>query len=395
MLSWTLYFSFGLISTSLSILVTPIMNDLGLTYSQMGFVLGSWQLIYIFCAQPLGLVIDRIGPYPSLFLGAVIMALSSALRPFAINFDSLAIYVGLFGIGGPLISIGIPKLVSIWFQGDERGTASGVYTTGPIIGGVIALSLTNSVFVPLLGNWKTVLHVYSLIGLLIAFLWLLVGRKALTINSARGYRSLTGKKTTWKAMKTLFKSKNIWLIVAIGITFFLSSHGLANWLPKLFEAKGTSSSEAGYLAAFHRIFGIFGSIALSKLPHILKSKKLAIAITLFVQGVFIIILGVTAGPIMWLALAFVGITTKGLLPILTIILMDMPEVGPIRMGIAGGLFFALGEIGGFGGPFVMGLLKDITGSFLSGLIFIAAITEASIVLASYLKVDVPVSRVDK
>ncbi|UCH01573.1 MAG: MFS transporter, partial [Candidatus Bathyarchaeota archaeon] len=305
------------------------------------------------------------------------------------------IYVGLFGIGGPLISIGIPKLVSIWFQGDERGTASGVYTTGPIIGGVIALSLTNSVFVPLLGNWKNVLHVYSLIGLLIAFLWLFVGRKALTMISARGHRTLTGEKTTWKTMKTLFKSKNIWLIVAIGITFFLSSHGLANWLPKLFEAKGTSSSEAGYLAAFHRIFGIFGSIILSKLPHILKSKKLAIAITLFVQGLFIIILGVTAGPIMWLALAFVGITTKGLLPILTIILMDMPEVGPIRMGIAGGLFFALGEIGGFGGPFVMGLLKDITGSFLSGLIFIAAITEASIVLASYLKVDVPVSRVDK
>ena len=40
--------------------------------------------------------------------------------------------VGLFGIGGPLVSIGAPKAIAQWFQGAERGFAIGVYITGPL-----------------------------------------------------------------------------------------------------------------------------------------------------------------------------------------------------------------------------------------------------------------------
>jgi nitrate/nitrite transporter NarK len=57
------------------------------------------------------------------------------------------------------------------------------------------------------------------------------------------------------------------------------------------------------------------------------------------------------------------------------------------MGVVGGLFFSIGEIGGFGGPFILGLLKDVTGSFYSGIIFIVAVTEASIVFATLLEAD--------
>ena len=32
-LSWLIYFSFGLISTTLSTVVTPVMNELNMTYS--------------------------------------------------------------------------------------------------------------------------------------------------------------------------------------------------------------------------------------------------------------------------------------------------------------------------------------------------------------------------
>ncbi len=118
-----------------------------------------------------------------------------------------------------------------------------------------------------------------------------------------------------------------------------------------------------------------------------KSRKLAIALTLFVLGVAIFALGFVGGIFIWIALLAVGVTNQGLLPLLTVTLMDMPEVGARRMGIVGGLFFAIGEIGGFAGPLVMGLLKDITGTFLAGILFIVAITEASILLAAFLEVD--------
>jgi nitrate/nitrite transporter NarK len=94
---------------------------------------------------------------------------------------------------------------------------------------------------------------------------------------------------------------------------------------------------------------------------------------------------------MWIAIALVGLT-RGLFPLLTVALMDMPEVGPRRMGVAGGLFFSIGEIGGFGGPFIMGVLKDVTGVFLSGIIFLVVVTECSILCAALLKTDKSLAR---
>ena len=51
---WLLYFSFGLTVSSMAPLVAPIIQDLGMTHTQMGSILGAWQLIYIFSAVPSG-----------------------------------------------------------------------------------------------------------------------------------------------------------------------------------------------------------------------------------------------------------------------------------------------------------------------------------------------------
>lgn len=42
-----------------------------------------------------------------------------------------------------------------------------------------------------------------------------------------------------------------------------------------------------------------------------------------------------------------------------IILMNMPRVGPSNMGIAGGLWYTFGEIGGVLGPTLVGVISGI------------------------------------
>ncbi len=59
-LLWLLYMSFGAIVRSLSPLVTPILADLKMSYSQMGLVMGSWQLTYIGAAFAAGILIDKL-----------------------------------------------------------------------------------------------------------------------------------------------------------------------------------------------------------------------------------------------------------------------------------------------------------------------------------------------
>ena len=60
-LAWAAYASFGLVSASLAPLVTPITAELGITYTQMGMILGAWQLAYIGVAYNVGRVLDRVG----------------------------------------------------------------------------------------------------------------------------------------------------------------------------------------------------------------------------------------------------------------------------------------------------------------------------------------------
>ena len=57
---------------------------------------------------------------------------------------------GFFGLGGPLISVGAPKLISIWFNERERKLAMGIYITGMALGSTTVLSITNSVIMSLM-----------------------------------------------------------------------------------------------------------------------------------------------------------------------------------------------------------------------------------------------------
>ena len=60
-LLWLLYVSFGLVFRSMAPLVTPMLKDLQMTYGEMGFVLGSWQLTYLVFAILAGIMMDKWG----------------------------------------------------------------------------------------------------------------------------------------------------------------------------------------------------------------------------------------------------------------------------------------------------------------------------------------------
>ena len=60
------------------------------------------------------------------------------------------------------------------------------------------------------------------------------------------------------------------------------------------------------------------------------------------------------------------------------------------MGAAAGLFFTVGEIGGFSGPSAMGVIFDLTGGFTLGLFALAAVLMAMAIACLGLERRVPV-----
>ena len=93
----------------------------------------------------------------------------------------------------------------------------------------------------------------------------------------------------------------------------------------------------------------------------------------------------TLGFPLFVGLTLFGIAGPSLFPIVILILMETPEVGEKHIGLAGGIFFCVAEIGGFTGPLVMGILTDLTGTFLAGAVFLAGLSLMIFVMTLLLK----------
>ncbi len=362
-LLWFLYMAFGLISRAISPLITPIIRDLHISYSQMGLILGAWQLTYIAVAIIGGTIIDKWGIRKSLLVGTLIIGLSSILRYFPNGFGTMLFAVALFGVGGPMISIGCPKTISMWFRRRSRGTAVGIYTTAPWVGGLLALSLTNSFVMPLTGySWRLTFVCYGLVASVVALVWWFLAKDA-------KLASTTESAGITQVFINLLKLRKVQIILVMGLMAFATNHGLNSWLPKILETSGLSPTVAGYAASIPMAVGIPAILVIPAMvpPH-LRGRIVALFALLAAAAILAIV--TTSGVFFFAGLVLFGVTASSFMPLLILILMDSPEVGSRHMGSAGGLFFCVAEIGGFGGPLMMGVLVDMTGTFLAGAIFL-------------------------
>ena len=372
-----LYVCFGIVSRAIFPLVTPILSDLRITYSKMGFILGSWQLTYIVMALVAGSIMDGWGVRKSLFAGALIIGLSSSLRYFTNHFAALLVAVALFGVGGPMISIGGPKTISSWFTGPSRGTAIGVYTSGNWIGGLLALALTNSLVMPLVGNeWRQVFLAYGLITFSVALLWVLFARESEGGETSKSLAII-------EVFRNLGKIHNVRLVLAMGLLAFAIIHGFSSWLPNILEINGMSGPQAGLAASLTIAAGIPSLLILpSVVPS--HSRGRAMAVLSILTAIIIVLVMQISGVALLIGLAVLGFISAPFMAMLLLILMDSPGVETRHMGSAGGMFYCVAEIGGFAGPFLMGVLVDLTGTFMAGALFLAGLCAAIAALTCFL-----------
>ncbi|MFC1945739.1 CynX/NimT family MFS transporter [Chloroflexota bacterium] len=377
-LVWLAYCAFGLVSRSLAPLVTPVVEDLSISYSQMGIIMGSWPITYIPVSLVGGIILDRWGIRKSLFLGIFIIGLSAGLRYFASGFGTMFLFVAMFGLGGPMISVGAPKTISTWFAGRSRGTAVGIYMTAPWIGGLLALSLTNSVFMPLTGeSWQLTMVIYGGIAILVALLLVTLARDVPATQTARTAGIV-------EVFKTLGRIPNVRLILLMGFLHFVVTHGFNNWLPKLLETGGLSPDIAGFAASIPTFVGIPVVLTLPRLlpPHL---RGRAISAGSLALGIALVIVSLASGGALIAGLLLLGTCFAYIMPMLMLTLMDTSEVDTRYMGAAGGMFFCVAEIGGFVGPLLVGTLADMTGDFFWGMSFIAALSAGISLLALRLR----------
>ncbi len=375
---WFTYIGFGMVNASMAPLITPICDDLGLSRSAMGLVLGAWAMVYIAAAIPSGTLLDRIGTPKGVAIGIFIIAASGFARALAVDFVTLFIAVGLFGLGGPLMSVGAPKLIAQWFDSKERGTAVGIYMTGPFIGTALSLASANSVFMPLFNDsWRLTVGAFAVVSLIAGFVWLAVAREPAASPTAstesKGHAGL-------REFAPLLRVPLVQTVLLIALAGFMFNHAISNWLAEILRSRGLDASAAGFWASMPTLVGIVSSLTIPRFA--VGKRRIDILTGLYVcLIVATLMLAFTDGLGLYISLVLFGVA-RIMGPILMLVLMEAPKVDTRNMGAATGLYFTVGEIGGVIGPVIIGVTADLTGGFQGG-IFVLALLAAYLFVMTF------------
>lgn len=373
-LVWLMYLSNGIAIAYLSPLAEPVRTDIDISYTQMGFVLGVWQLVSIVTFYPLGAALDRFSVRRFLSIGIVLVLVSVVLRGLAVDFYSLLFTVAIYGIGGPIISVGAPKVVSLWFTGRERNLATGIYASAPVVGMIVALTTANSVVVPLTGSWRGASVVYGAFVFVAGALWFAFGRDA---PKRQPDAAMPQGRPGRSGLRSLFSIRNVAVALALSIVAFLVQHGLGNWAPTLLHEKGMSLETAGYMMAVATAVGGIGAFLVPAAARPGR-RVLAMALLLSMGAATVLAMPALSGGSLVATLALANAVSMPMIPVLTLILMETEGVGHVRLGAAVGLLFAAAEVGGFLGPLLLGVGRDATGSLGTGLYAFGALMAASV-----------------
>ena len=382
---WFVYTCFGMAVYSTAPLVEPIATDLNMSLSAMGTVMGAWPLVYVGMAIPAGALLDRIGVRPGLLIAVMVIVVSLLLRSIASGYGMLFLAVALFGVGGPLVSVGAPKLIASWFEGKERGLAIGIYSTGPTIGAVGVLSLTNAVIMPLTGyDWRATLLVYAALAALAGVIWFgISSRPAGRVHDPRDLSAGT-LSAQFQIFAGLLRLPTVRIVLLLAVGIFVFNHSLNNWLPEILRTSGMDATRAGFWASIPSLVGTAAALTLPRfatgnrrIPVLLGTVLLAAAATVLIAW--------ASGALLGLGLVFQGIARGAMIPIAMFVLMETREVDARVMGAAGGLFYTAAEIGGVLGPTMTGILADLTGGFLVPLMTLTAVCIVCSVLVLVLR----------
>jgi len=382
---WIIYAAFGLIVTSLAPLVERIEFDLNIGHTAMGSVMGAWQLVFIVAAVPCGFLLDRLGMRWALLLGALSIAASAWGRSIADDYLSMLAAVMIFGIGGPIISAGAPKVIANWFQGSSRGFAMGIYVTGPSIGGICSLSLTHPVFLPMFNDdWRSLFVLWACVAVLAGIVWWLIA----SIPKVRQQTETIHAEAPLphrRVIAALLAEPAVRIILLMSVGVFMISHGLNNWLPELLVRYNMSHEQAGYWATVPTIIGIFASLII---PRLAIPKRRFFILTGLCSALLIATLALQFDlrHLLFSGLVFQGIARATIMTVLILTLVELPGVGDRYAGTAAGLFFAAAEFGGMLGPLTIGLLYDFTGDFSAGLTICSCITIGLLIGAGRLRI---------
>jgi MFS transporter, ACS family, tartrate transporter len=382
-----LYFAAFLDRANVGFAAEGMQRDLGLSAYVYGLGAGIFFIGYVLFEVPSNLLLHRFGARRWIARIAITWALVALAMAFVRGPGSFCTVRFLLGMAEAGLFPGVVYYLTLWVPAARRARLVGWFMTaipvstalgGPVSGAILRLDGALG-----LAGWQWLFLLETIPSLILGVAALFV-----LPDSPAQARWLSPEEKHWLAQTLATEAEHHPVrgeaglagaladrrILALCLAYFgveMALYGVILWLPQILRAAGIPAALLGMAIAVPYGLAAIGMVGWcrrsdrrdERAGHILAASVLG-----FVGLAASAFLG--AAPLVSVAAVTLGaVGTLAILPIFWTLPAGRLHGAAAAGGIA--LINAVGNIGGFAGPFVIGWIKDGTGSFTYGLLAVA------------------------
>jgi MFS transporter, ACS family, tartrate transporter len=383
-----LYFVAYLDRVNIGFAALTMNKDLGFSPAVFGFGAGIFFWGYFLFEVPSNIILEKVGA--RLWIARVMITWGLVSGAMAFVWDSTSFYALRFLLGAAEAGFfpGIILYLSYWFPAHRRAAITSLFMAAApisvVLGSPVSSALLELHGIAGLQGWQWVFILEAVpaiaLGIIVLFYmtdkpekarWLADEERTWLVeamNAERSNKAATAHHSIWRGLADL-------RVLALSLVYFGTSAGLYTlgiWAPQIIKGFGLTNMQVGLFNAIPPTVAVIAMYLWSwhsdrqneRTWHVVVAC-LAAAIGLALAGVSSTVLAVIT------ALTLVNVGISAAKPPL----WSMPTLFLSGPAAAAGIatINSIGNLGGFVGPAMIGWIKDLTGSFLGGLYFVAGL----------------------
>jgi MFS family permease len=380
------YFFAYLDRVNLSFASLQMNKALNLSASSYGFGAGLFFLSYCICEVPSNLLLFRFGA--TRWIARIMFTLGLCAAGMALVQGKASFYVVRLLLGAAEAGFypGILFFLTLWFPTAYRARVLAIFIAAIPVSGIIGAPLSGLLLslngIGALQGWQWLYLVEAAPALLLAPLvvwrlqdgpehahWLSVSQRSWLMNQLLAERSQVERSRKFTVLEGLTNPR-VLMLAAAYFTNVCLLNSITFFLPLIVKSFGLTNLQTGFIVAVPSLLALVALIWWGRRSDRRNERYGHAAFANFCGGACLlasVLLSDPAARIAAIALAF-ACTLAFTAPFWSI-----PGTFLTGAAAAGGIgaISAIGVIGGFLSPWFMGLMKDATGDFRSGLGVIA------------------------
>ncbi|MBP0619331.1 MFS transporter [Cupriavidus consociatus] len=379
-------------------------KELALTSEAFGFVSGIFFIGYFLFEVPSNVMLNKFGARRWIARILLTWGAVAVMSAFVQNATQLYVLRFLLGVAEAGFFPGIIVYLTAWFRAKELATTVALFTAAIpvsyIIGAPLSTWIMDNIHWLQWSGWRWMLLLEgapAIVGGVLCYFcltdrpadanWLSPAEKQWITDELerdRLARPAAAHLGTWKVMR----NPKVLYLAFIYFVYQCGSLGVGYWMPQIIQGFSSSltHTQVGLIAMFPYAFATAAMILWSRSSDRNNERRIHSAVPLAIAGLALLGAGVFTGP--YVAIALISLSMAGLYAFKSPF-WALPTLFLTRStaAVSIAVINAIGNLGGFVGPYAIGYIKARTHQPTTGLLLLAGLLVIAFLMTLVIRID--------